>query len=183
MPGSKVGGAKARDTNIRLYGEDFYRNLSRAGGSVVGVHKGWYGDKERAKQAGSQGGSKRWEGRLGINQAKYLSYVALTPVKFGDGPLLPNRNKALAKGLLGRNLIKEIDHVLHLTPKGEEYLISNELIENLIEAPSKSLKVVSDERSIFRFAVWFPFSLTMSLVNALYVVIHYYLILGTLWAR
>jgi len=32
MSGTIDGGKKARDTNLKLYGEDFYRNIGRKGG-------------------------------------------------------------------------------------------------------------------------------------------------------
>ena len=33
MSGTKAGGIKARATNIKKYGKDFYRNIGRKGGS------------------------------------------------------------------------------------------------------------------------------------------------------
>lgn len=32
MPGNKIGGRKAAETNKKLYGKDFYRNIGRIGG-------------------------------------------------------------------------------------------------------------------------------------------------------
>ena len=39
--GTVTGGAKARETNIRKYGEDYYRNIGSMGGKASGTG-GWY---------------------------------------------------------------------------------------------------------------------------------------------
>jgi uncharacterized protein len=66
MAGSKIGGLKARDTNIRLYGEDYYRRNGALGGKA-GRTGGFASDKvgpdgltgrERASVAGAIGGKK-----------------------------------------------------------------------------------------------------------------------------
>lgn len=60
MAGTTLGGKKARETNYKLHGKDFYRRIGKKGGSL-GVTGGFYGDPERAKIAGKRGGhnSKR----------------------------------------------------------------------------------------------------------------------------
>ena len=60
MGGTVTGGAKARETNIRKYGEDYYRNIGSMGGKASGTG-GWYKNPEAAAIAGSKGGkiSKR----------------------------------------------------------------------------------------------------------------------------
>lgn len=70
MPGTKAGAAKAAATNKAKYGENFYKEIGKKGGSVS-TPEGGFGSKnigpdgltgsERAKIAGSKGGkiSKR----------------------------------------------------------------------------------------------------------------------------
>lgn len=64
MAGTKEGGLKARDTNIRKHGIDFYRNIGRKGGQN-GTTGGFASETvgadgltgyERAKIAGAKGG-------------------------------------------------------------------------------------------------------------------------------
>lgn len=60
MSGTKAGGAKCRETNLRIHGEDFYKRIGSKGGKWCGP-KGFALDPERAKNAGRKGGliSKR----------------------------------------------------------------------------------------------------------------------------
>ena len=60
MAGTKAGGAKCRDTNLRKYGADYYKHIGSMGGKWCGP-KGFALDPERAKTAGRKGGliSKR----------------------------------------------------------------------------------------------------------------------------
>lgn len=55
MPGSKLGGKKAAVTNIRKYGEDFYRKIGTMGGKK-GKTGGFYANRELARIAGAKGG-------------------------------------------------------------------------------------------------------------------------------
>lgn len=66
MPGTKAGGAKAAATNKAKYGDDFYRNIGKKGGSVLGTAGGFASNivgkdgltgYERARIAGAKGGS------------------------------------------------------------------------------------------------------------------------------
>lgn len=62
--GTKEGGAKTRETNIRKYGKDYYANMGKTGGSFGakdGVIKGFAKNPLLAKEAGRKGGriSKR----------------------------------------------------------------------------------------------------------------------------
>lgn len=62
MAGSKLGGLKARETNIKLHGDDFYKRIGRMGGKAGDpTKKGFASNIERAKKAGAKGGkiSKR----------------------------------------------------------------------------------------------------------------------------
>ena len=61
MAQTKAGGIKARDTNIRKNGADFYERIGQQGGSVKGIKKGFALNREAAAIAGRKGGknSKR----------------------------------------------------------------------------------------------------------------------------
>lgn len=70
MTGTISGGRKARDTNIKLHGKDFYRNIGRIGGqrSRTGgfasekIGKDGLTGLQRAKIYGSLGGKKSKRG-------------------------------------------------------------------------------------------------------------------------
>ena len=65
MAGTVEGGRKARETNIKKHGKDFYKRIGRKGGQ--NGHTGGFADMsvgedgltgpERAKIAGAKGGS------------------------------------------------------------------------------------------------------------------------------
>ena len=55
MAGTKAGGIKARNTNYKLHGKDFYRNIGRKGGQN-GHTGGFASDPELAKIVGRKGG-------------------------------------------------------------------------------------------------------------------------------
>jgi len=56
VAGSKKGGLKARETNKRLYGKDFYARIGKIGGKK-GHTGGFYANRELAKTAGAIGGA------------------------------------------------------------------------------------------------------------------------------
>jgi general stress protein YciG len=60
MPGTKLGGLKAAETNKIKYGPDFYRNIGRKGGTN-GHSGGFAANPTLARLAGAKGGrlSKR----------------------------------------------------------------------------------------------------------------------------
>lgn len=60
MAGTTIGGKKASQTNIKKYGEDFYRKIGSKGGKL-GKTGGFWADRELARRAGAIGGkvSKR----------------------------------------------------------------------------------------------------------------------------
>ena len=60
MAGSREGGLKAKQTNLKKYGEDFYKNIGAIGGKL-GTTGGFYANRELARTAGAKGGkaSKR----------------------------------------------------------------------------------------------------------------------------
>lgn len=62
MAGTKLGGAKARDTNKNKYGKDFYARIGSMGGKV-GRTGGFYANRELARQAGRIGGLKSRRGK------------------------------------------------------------------------------------------------------------------------
>lgn len=60
MPGTRAGGLKTAERNRQLYGDDYYARIGRKGGQN-GNTGGFYGNRERAIEAGRKGGmaSKR----------------------------------------------------------------------------------------------------------------------------
>ena len=55
MAGTKLGGRKAAMTNIKKYGEDFYKNIGAKGGKL-GKTGGFFADRDLARRAGTKGG-------------------------------------------------------------------------------------------------------------------------------
>ena len=69
MSGTLEGGRKARDKNYKRYGEDFYRNIGRKGGSApTEKPKGFAANPELARKAGAIGG--RVSRRTGIKNGE-----------------------------------------------------------------------------------------------------------------
>lgn len=61
MAGTKAGGRKAAITNKKKYGQDFYANIGRKGGTN-GHTGGFASNPELAKIAGAKGGRKSKRG-------------------------------------------------------------------------------------------------------------------------
>lgn len=61
MAGTKAGGRKAAITNKMKYGQDFYENIGRKGGTN-GHTGGFASNPELAKIAGAKGGRKSKRG-------------------------------------------------------------------------------------------------------------------------
>ncbi len=61
MAGTKAGGRKAAITNKMKYGQDFYANIGRKGGTN-GHLGGFAANPELAKIAGAKGGRKSKRG-------------------------------------------------------------------------------------------------------------------------
>lgn len=55
MPGTKTGGLKARETNLKKYGKEFYRIIGSKGGQN-GHTGGFAARPELARTAGAKGG-------------------------------------------------------------------------------------------------------------------------------
>lgn len=55
MSGTKAGGLKARETNLRKQGKDFYRRIGRIGGKN-GHTGGFASNPDLARRAGAKGG-------------------------------------------------------------------------------------------------------------------------------
>lgn len=74
MPGTKAGGLKARETNLKKYGKDFYRMIGSKGGQN-GHTGGFAARPELARIAGAKGG--RISRRTGVTtgQGKEKEYV------------------------------------------------------------------------------------------------------------
>jgi general stress protein YciG len=56
MSGSKLGGIKARETNKKKFGDDFYKRIGALGGKAE-VPKGFALNRELASKAGRKGGT------------------------------------------------------------------------------------------------------------------------------
>lgn len=61
MPGTKAGGQKAKLTNLKRQGADFYARIGRLGG-MAGHTGGFAANPELAKIAGRKGGLKSRRG-------------------------------------------------------------------------------------------------------------------------
>ena len=73
MSGTKVGGIKARETNYKIHGTDFYKRIGRIGGKAGdSSNKGFASNIERARKAGAKGGkiSKRGPAKKHKTEAK-----------------------------------------------------------------------------------------------------------------
>lgn len=74
MAGTKAGAKKAAETNMRRYGNDFYRVIGKKGGEN-GNTGGFQADPERAKLCGRIGGSmsRRYAKTLATVKYKVMS--------------------------------------------------------------------------------------------------------------
>lgn len=75
MPGTKAGGLKAKETNLKKHGADFYSRIGAKGGKHGGL-KGFAVSIERAREAGRKGGlrSRRGPSRRNPDGTIYHSY-------------------------------------------------------------------------------------------------------------
>lgn len=67
MSGTKIGGLRARETNIKRHGDDFYRRIGAIGGRN-GHTGGFAANPELAKLAGAKGG--RISRRTGVKNGE-----------------------------------------------------------------------------------------------------------------
>ena len=67
MSGTKAGGLKAKATNLKLHGEDFYQRIGKKGG-INGHTGGFAYDPALARVAGAKGG--RISTRKGIKNGE-----------------------------------------------------------------------------------------------------------------
>ena len=69
MPGTKIGGIKARETNIKKYGREFYRTIGSKGGQN-GHTGGFAANPALARVAGAKGGKISRRGPEGTQKEK-----------------------------------------------------------------------------------------------------------------
>lgn len=67
MPGTKEGGLKAKLTNLKRQGPDYYARIGRLGG-MAGHTGGFAANPELAKIAGRKGGMKSKRGKAKRNK-------------------------------------------------------------------------------------------------------------------
>lgn len=67
MVGTKIGGLKARDANLKRYGKDFYKRIGRIGGQN-GHTGGFAANPALARIAGAKGG--RMSRRTGVKNGQ-----------------------------------------------------------------------------------------------------------------
>ena len=71
MSGTVAGGRKARNTNYKLHGKDFYRIIGSKGGQQKpSKPRGFAANPELAKIAGAKGGRKSKRGPEGTQKEK-----------------------------------------------------------------------------------------------------------------
>lgn len=70
MPGTKIGGKHAAQTNKKLHGKDFYARIGAIGGKLG--HTGGFYDKELARRAGKLGGLKSRRGPAKPKEDEFL---------------------------------------------------------------------------------------------------------------
>lgn len=77
MSGTKAGGAKARETNYKKHGKDFYRHIGKLGGQN-GHTGGFAANPELAREAGRIGGriSRRGKAKRKSDIDKYADLYA-----------------------------------------------------------------------------------------------------------
>ena len=70
MAGTKAGGIKARETNYKEHGADFYKKIGKLGGQN-GHTGGFASNPELARKAGAEGGRKSKRGVSAKRQKIY----------------------------------------------------------------------------------------------------------------
>lgn len=74
MPGTRAGGIKARETNLKKHGKDFYRIIGSKGGQN-GHTGGFAANRELARVAGAKGGKISRRTGVTTGQGKEKEYV------------------------------------------------------------------------------------------------------------
>ena len=74
MTGTKEGAKKAAQRNKELYGEDFYRNIGKTGGSRKNANKGFgSATPEQRSEWGKKGGTRSKRGATKVEEEENQS--------------------------------------------------------------------------------------------------------------
>lgn len=92
MSGTKAGGIKARETNYKKHGDDFYKRIGKIGGQN-GNTGGFAANPELAKTAGAKGGAK---------SRRSLAQKTIKIYEYMDA----NANEIITMRLLGATCMK-----------------------------------------------------------------------------
>ena len=72
MAGTVSGGKRAAATNMKQFGEDFYKIIGSKGGQKKGIKKGFALNPDLARRAGSKGGKISKRGSAKKKQKKFI---------------------------------------------------------------------------------------------------------------
>lgn len=82
MSGTKLGGLKTRETNLKKYGSDYYKRIGAIGGrKVTNTPKGFAANPELARLAGAKGGRKSKRGPSKNKKIKVVSEEEAKEIK------------------------------------------------------------------------------------------------------
>ena len=104
MPGTKAGGQKARETNYKLHGRDFYSKIGRRGGlngKGPGYKGGFAANPELAKIAGAIGGAKSRRKKMERDSKGKAIKKDGTHIKYTKPQPKPEPKKGFLKKIFG----------------------------------------------------------------------------------
>lgn len=84
MAGTVAGAKKATETIKKKYGQEYFRRIGQKGG-ISGNTGGFYGNPEKAREAGHKGGHRSKRGPAKVNREEYAAYYKEKYGKEWDG--------------------------------------------------------------------------------------------------